>query len=105
MLVYNYPRAAGKTTMIVSKAIERNLDILVFGPTEKRRLLETYKDLKQDQVFTIDEAKRNTRKGRKYNGTVIDNLDLILEQLVDNQISAVSLTQPMVIMQITRDGK
>lgn len=100
MLVYNFARAAGKTTAIVDHAIKHNLDILVFSLSEKRRLLGTYADLKQDQVFTIDEA--NSRKGyRNYNGTVIDNLDLILENLLSKRVNAVSLTTPMILMHHT----
>lgn len=105
MRVYNYPRAAGKTTIIVKHALDHNLDIMVFGPDEKRRLLAAFTDLKPDQVFTIEEARNNNRKGRRYQGTVIDNLDLILQQLADNRISAVSLTEPMVMMQHTRSDK
>ena len=105
MLVYNYPRAAGKTTIIVKHAIDRNLDIMVFGPEEKRRLYSAFPDLKPGQVFTVEEARAKGRKGYRYAGTVIDNLDLILQQLVDNRISAVSLTEPMVIMQMTRETK
>jgi len=108
MLVYNYPRAAGKTTIIVKHAIDRNLDVMVFGPEEKRRLYKAFPDLKPGQVFTVEEARSRNRKGYKYAGTVVDNLDLILQQLADNRVSAVSLTEPMVMMQHTRgqeDGR
>jgi len=104
MRVYNYPRAAGKTTIIVKHAIDSHLDIMVFGMAEKRRLLEVFTDLKPDQVFTVDEAK--SRKGNhKYGGTVIDNLDIILENLVDNRVDAVSITRPLVMMQHTMESK
>lgn len=104
MLVYNYPRAAGKTTIIIKYAIDRNLDVMVFGPEEKRRLYKAFPDLKPGQVFTIEEARSGNRKGHRYAGTVVDNLDLILQSLADNRISAVSLTEPMVLMQHTRSN-
>lgn len=102
MQIINYPRAAGKTTRIVELAIERNYDILVFGNVERQRLLEVFKGLKPDQVFTINELPHRRKGKRQFNGTVIDNADIILRMLLPNDVKAVSMTDPVIVAQQTK---
>jgi hypothetical protein len=45
-------RQAGKTTEVVKLAVENQYEILVANRAEADRLLHTYPDLEQDQVFT-----------------------------------------------------
>jgi hypothetical protein len=102
--IFNYARAGGKTTALVKMAIDQHMDIMVFDQREKRRLLEKYSDLNRTQVFTLEEAQ--SRKGiREYNGTVIDNLDIILAYLLPTDVHAISLTDPVMVMQSTKESK
>lgn len=104
MQIINYPRAAGKTHRIVQMAIEHNYDILVFDQNERIRLLQTFRDLKPDQVFTM--ATIQSRKGRRdYNGTVVDNLDLIFQMMLPTPVKAITLTEPVIVAQSTKAAK
>lgn len=89
--IISMARQAGKTTKVVELAIENQYEILAANQWEKQRLLKTYSDLKPDQVFTWDELK--ARKGiRHYYGTVIDNADWILGNLMPSKLRAITIT-------------
>lgn len=94
--LFNLPRQGGKTTKIVNMALKANMDILTFSKMEKSRLLKDYPKLEKDQVFTIDEAQKRFGM-QKYNGTLIDNLDLVLGYILPSQVKAMSITEPVLV--------
>jgi len=85
------PRGAGKTRQIVKRVLEDNGYLLVFGTSEKQRLLIEYPDLK-DRVFVWKELPI-ALQGRKRKPVFIDNADYWLQELVGGfEIKEISLS-------------
>lgn len=91
MRIINRSRGSGRTTMLVYTAYITGHPIITYTEVSKQNVIEIAKKMNVldfIDVYTLDEWLRYGNHGRHNKGVLVDNMDLMLNKILSDYLSA-----------------
>lgn len=96
MEIINVPRAFGKTTYIIRKAVETDYPIIVGTDSHKSYIKDYIRRItdKEVTVYTVNEFcnEENFRGKNRPENVLIDDLPLVLSMLLNSNVEMATMT-------------